>query len=341
MLLADISCACERSGGTPVRKLFQLTTLVAIAMVFGYVSDASAQWPEYTQIGEQNYIEIGGRAFNRPGTDLQLSILQDATTAETLFTANQATSASSAAGVEMSYNFATKHGRKMEFRTFLGNWDARSNIDQGNIESPLFPGEVADFVDYTYTARIFSFELNSKRALRQGVTLFGGPRYVSFTDQVSYVAGVNADPFGTVQPFSTERRQTLEAINNLIGLQAGLRYDKPLSQFFRASAIIRTGGYFNPTKVRTSNQAGIVGIPPSELLRTENTKSTGSFLAEVGGKLYLDLHPNCSLFAGYEGTWIDGVALAPPSFLTPASGEVETANTLFMHAVTFGMRFGW
>ena len=148
-----------------------------------FTSDAKAQWPEYTQIGEKNYIEVGMRAYNRPGTDLQLSILQDATTQETLFSANQATSAASAAGVEMSYNFQTKYGRKMEFRTFLGNWDSVSDIDQGNIESPLFPGEIADFVQYNYDARIFSFELNQKRPLAQGVTLFGGPRYISFNDK--------------------------------------------------------------------------------------------------------------------------------------------------------------
>ncbi len=341
MLQADILFACERSGGTPVRKLFQITTLVAITMVLSVVTNANAQWPEYTQIGEKNYIEIGGRAYNRPGTDLDLAILQDATTAETLFTANQATSASSAAGVELSYNFTTKYTRKMEFRTFVGTWDARSTIDQGNIESPLFPGEIADFVDYNYDARIFSFELNTKRSLRQGMTLFGGPRYLSFNDQISFVAGDNADLIGTDQPFDLERRQSIEAINHMIGLQAGLRFEKSLSQYFRAAALIRTGGFYNPTKVRTSNQAGIVGLPPTELLRTENTKSTGTFLAEVGGKIYLDLHPNVSLFGGYEGTWIDGVALAPPSFFTPESGEVETANTLFMHAVTFGMRFGW
>jgi len=325
-----------------VQKLFQITTLAAITFVLSIVSDANAQWPEYTQIGENNYIEIGGRAYNRPGTDLDLSILQDATTMETLFSANQATAASSAAGVELSYHFQTRFGRQMEFRTFTGTWDAESTIDQGNIESPLFPGEIADTVDYNYDARIFSFELNAKRPLRQGLTLFGGPRYVSFRDQVSFVASVDADVFGGgTQPFDTERRQTLEAINNLIGLQAGLRHEKQLSQYFRSAVFIRAGGYVNPTKVRTSNQAGNVGIPPTELLRTEATKATGSLLVELGGKAYLDFAPGCSLFAGYEGTWIDGVALAPPSFLTTDTGEVETANTLFMHAITFGMRFGW
>ena len=120
-----------------------------------------------------------------------------------------------------------------------------------------------------------------------------------------------------------------------------MRIEKRVTQYFRGAGFIRTGGFYNPTKIRTSNQAGIIGIPPDELFRTEDTKSTGSFLAEVGGKVYLDFAPNCALFAGYEATWIDGIALAPPSFLSIDSREVETANTLFMHAITFGMRFGW
>lgn len=324
-----------------MQKLFQITTLAAITFVLSVFSDANAQWPEYTQIGEKNYIEIGGRALNRPGTDLDFAILQDATTGETLFSANQATSASSAAGVELSYNFVSKHGRSFEFRTFTGTWDARSSVDQGNIVSPLFPGDVVDFVDYNYDSRIFSFELNAKRSFRQGLTLFAGPRFVSFNDEISFVAGINAIPIGPTQPFDTERRQSIEAINNLVGLQVGLRHDQRWAQVFRSAGFIRTGGYVNPTKVRTSDQSGLVGFAPTELLRTEATKSTGSLLVEVGGKAYLDIAQGCSLFAGYEATWIDGIALAPPSFFTPESGEVETANTLFFHAITFGMRFGW
>ena len=324
-----------------MQKLLQITTLVAIVFAMSIPSDANAQWPEYTSIGEKNYIEIGGRAFNRPGTDLDLAILQDATTAETLFDANQATAASSAAGIELAYNFTSRYGRFLEFRTFVGTWDATSIIDGGNIESPLFPGQIADSVNYQYDSQIFSFELNVKRALRSGLTFFGGPRYLSFTDEISFVAQDDADVIGGTQPFDLEVRNAIEAKNNLIGFQAGLRFEKQATQHFRGAGFIRTGGYFNPTTVRTFNQSGVVGLPPTTLVATENTKATGSFLAEVGGKLYLDLAPNMSVFAGYEGTWIDGVALAPPSFFTPDSGEVETANTLFFHAITFGCRFGW
>lgn len=324
-----------------MQKLFQLTTLLAVTLAISIASSAEAQWPEYTQIGEKNYIEIGGRAYNRPGTDLQLSILQDATTGQTLFSANQATAASSAAGVELSYHFETKYRRQMEFRTFTGTWDSNTVIDAGNIVSPLFPGDIADEVDYNYGAQIFSFELNQKRPLFRGATLFGGPRYVYISDEVNYTATQFPDLIGPGQTFEIAQSQTLEAINHLIGLQAGLRYEKAISQYFRGAGFIRAGGYYNPTKVRTSFESGPAALPPMSTLDTEATKSTGSLLVELGGRMYVDFAPNCAFFAGYEATWIDGIALAPPSFLTTETNEVETANTLFMHAVTFGMRFGW
>ena len=322
-----------------MQKLLHITTLAAMALAMCIVNDANAQWPEYTQVNNKNYIEIGGRAFNRPGTDLDLSIVEDSVTGQTLFSANQATAAASAAGVELSYHFATRLGRQLEFRTFTGTWDSNTFIDGGNISSSLFPGQVADSFDYNYDSQIFSFELNQKRALFPGLTFFGGPRFLSFRDEISFVATVDADPPATL--FAGETRQSFEAINNLIGLQAGLRYEKAVNNFIRGAGFIRTGGYFNPTTVRTSAQTGVVGLPPMTLLNTEATKATGSFLAEVGGKVYVDFARGCSVFAGYEGTWIDGVALAPPSFLTQDTGEVETANTLFFHAITFGFRFGW
>lgn len=324
-----------------MQKPFSLTTLLAVTLAIFFVNGAQAQWPEYTHIGEKNYIEIGGRALNRPGTDLALSILEDATTGATLFSANQATAASSAAGVELSYHFTTKYANKFEFRTFTGMWDTSSTIDDGNIVSPLFPGQIADQVVYNYDSSIFSFELNQKRSLFQGATVFGGPRYLQLNDEISYTATDFAEPIGGIPPFDLSQSQSIEAINHLIGLQVGARYEKSLNQFYRGAGFIRVGGFFNPTTVRSSMIAGPIGVPAVTAVDTEATKATGSFLAEVGGKLYLDFAPGCSCFAGYEATWIDGIALAPPSFLTTDTGEVETANTLFFHAITFGMRFGW
>ena len=70
-------------------------------------------------------------------------------------------------------------------------------------------------------------------------------------------------------------------------------------------------------------------------------QSTEAFLGEVGGKVHFDLIPNClSAYAGYEATWIDGIALAPANVgnLGPA---VITQNTSFWHAITFGAHMNY
>ena len=48
--------------------------------------------------------------------------------------------------------------------------------------------------------------------------------------------------------------------------------------------------------------------------------------------------PNCiSGYVGYEATWIDGIALAPAN-VTLVGGAIDTNNTSFFEAVTFGMQ---
>jgi len=330
-----------------VQKLYQLKTLLAATLVLTLTSSASAQWPEYTQIGEKNYIEFGLRALIRPGDDLAIPILQDATTNAPLLDIDDVTTGGSAAGAELSYHFNNRHRNRFEFRTFIGSFDSERLVDSpGNIVTPLFPNQVVDSVDYEYESRIYSIEINKKQALRQGVTLFGGPRFVHLTEEASFLSNQDAGAIGATVTNDTVTDQSIEAINNLIGLQAGLRFEKRMTQYFRSAAFIRTGGYFNPSRLVLGNTAtvtdGLTGIDGSATTVNDLSKSTGSFLVELGGKVYMDLSPNAALFAGYEATWIDGIALAPPQFLNAATtGEVETANTLFFHSVTAGVRINW
>jgi len=56
--------------------------------------------------------------------------------------------------------------------------------------------------------------------------------------------------------------------------------------------------------------------------------------------VYADIVPNtASLYVGYEATWIDGIAVAPAQLIPSNFGGVETANTVFFQAVTFGFSF--
>ena len=274
-----------------MQKLFQFASLLAIASVTLLTNDANAQWPQYSQIGEKNYIEFNLRALNRPGDDLDFGVLQNATTLATLLSAEDATSAGSAAGVELSYNFKARHGQPLEFRTFTGTWDSDRSFSGGNLQSQLLTGQIIDTLDYEYDARIFSFELNAKRPAFQGATLFGGPRFVHLDDSISVSVGQDADADGATVTTDTQTDQTAEAINNLIGLQAGLRYEKRATRHLRGAGFIRAGGYVNPTRVRISTSRTFTNDLGAATFSdvAETSKSTGSLLVEVGGKLYVDM----------------------------------------------------
>ncbi len=323
----------------------QLFTLAAFCAAFCISQSTNAQAPDYTQVGQTSYIEIGLRAYIRPGADLDFPVFVDSVTNATLFDAEDATNANSAAGVEINYHFESKLGRKLQLRAFLGNFDNTTLLDGGNISTPFIPGTVLDSVQYDYDSQIYSVELMAARSLRQGVTLFGGPRFVSLDDEITVTSEI--DPVFPAQPDTFRDTRITEAINHLIGLQAGLRFDGQVTSRIRGAGFIQAGGYFNPTTVRTSLVAGLDSAPPgntlfpSQTLDTENTKSTGSLLVETGGKVYFDIVRNVSLFAGYEATWIDGVALGPTSAFTGTTGEIETANTLFLHAITAGLNIRW
>ena len=128
----------------------------------------------------------------------------------------------------------------------------------------------------------------------------------------------------------------------MIGLQAGLDLRFPISQQIYTTGFLRTGGYYNPTEVNSSLESFSAGVLFDSEPTTRQTKSTGSFLAEVGGRIYVDLYEDTiSSYVGYEATWIDGIALAPPAFFGDGTSGVDTANTLFFHAVTFGIRMNF
>jgi len=332
-----------------VRTFLTITAAaISIAVSSISVSQCHAQWPGTTRGSDHNnWLEIGGRAYSRPGIDSNIPVITDADTGATLFTADQATNAGSAPGLEISFGFeGERYDRKWEFRSVLADFDVESNVPGPSLASPFFPGEGVQNFGYEYDSRLLSFELNSWRSLAPGIRFSSGPRYVSLTDTVTTelssmvptgVVGGPAIPLTTVS--------TREASNGLIGLQAGLDLRFPVSQYIYATGFIRTGGYYNPTEVTSSLNSFTGGDLFDSEDSTRETKSTGSFLAEVGGRIYVDLYEDAvSTYVGYEATWIDGIALAPAAFLndgTVGTAGVDTANTLFFHAITFGVRMNF
>ena len=327
-------------------RTFLTITAVAISIAASFSnSHCHAQWPGSTR-GDihKNWLEIGGRAYSRPGTDSDIPVISDAVTGATLFTAEQATNGGSAPGLEISFGFnrnKTPYDRQWEFRSVIAEFEVDTDVPGPNLASPFFPGDGVDNFNYAYDSRLLSFELNNWRTLAPGIRFSSGPRYVSLNETVTTDLA-STTPTGVLGtpliPLNTIAVQ--EATNGLIGLQAGLDLRFQVSRQIYTRGFIRTGGFYNPTEVTSSLNTFTNGTLFDSEEGTRETKSTGSFLAEVGGRIYVDLFHDDTVsgYAGYEATWIDGIALAPAAFTGDGTSGVDTANTLFFHAITFGLR---
>ncbi len=302
-----------------------------------WISESHAQswqaqgWPQTTSTDPRFSVEFGAKAYDRPGDDLGLPLITDGVTNSVLFDSDAATDLGSSAGAEVKFNFMNRIGRELEIRTIIADWEELTSIQGGNLVSPFFPvaGQEPTSVQYGYSADYFSIELMARRAVRPGVTLMFGPRFVSTKDLIE-LAGSQVVNGATIS-----QTQTIEATNALIGLQGGVEFNYPITQSMYINGFGRFGGYTNPTEV-TTGTTDIMG----NVSGGTQTKATGSFLGEVGGRLYIDIFPNAlSVYVGYEATWIDGLALAPAQVLTTGLNGVETANTPFFNAATIGLKW--
>ena len=322
-----------------MRTFTLVATVIVLLANAAFVSTTHAQWPSVATKDPRWTVEFGGRAYQRPGDELGLPLITDGITMESLFDSGQASELGTTVGAEIKFDFVTQRGREIEIRTIIADWQQDFLIEGANLRSPFFttPGSEPTSVDYSYGSDFFSIEVMGRRAVSPGITFMFGPRIVSTKDQVQFSGSLLVDPGDGSLPVNFTSTQITEATNILIGLQAGFEFNLPVSNSIYLNGFIRTGGYTNPTEVTTTTFDNVSTVMPV----TRQLKSTGSFLGEVGGRIYGDIVPNCcSAYFGYEATWIDGIALAPAQLLMPTGTTgVETANTPFFQAVTFGLNF--
>lgn len=332
-----------------MRTFSKITTCVIVTCVMLMsalmVSTATAQWPQTTAHNPWS-LEIGAKAMERPGTKGTDSLISNSITNETLFNSDDATDLGVAPAAEVKFNFQSPTGQEFEIRSILANWDQSITPIAGpNIRSPFFTQlTTPDLFEFDHDADFYSVELMARRAVRPGLVLMAGPRVVSTKDSVRTTSTKVVNPGGGVPNITVVDIRDTEATNLLLGLQTGFEINRPIANGIYVSSFMRLGGYFNPTEVNFDQTSPLLPAPTFGRI----TKSTGSFLGEVGGRLIYDFVPNCfSGYVGYEANWIDGIAFAPNQFLQtlipagPAVGPppVDTANTIFFQGVTFGLKF--
>ncbi len=322
-----------------MRKLTFFASLVVFLANATFVLQANAQSPMSVAKDSRWTVEFGAKAYDRPGDDLALPLITDEITLAPLFDSTQASDLGNTVGAEVKFSFVTPVGKELEIRSILASWDEAYEFEGDNLQSPFFPSPdlIPTTVNYDYESDYFSIEVMRRQNISPGVTLMFGPRFVSTRDRVKLGGSISIDPGdGTTVDFT--QTQTTEATNALIGLQTGLELNIPMNRYFYVNSFIRAGGYMNPTEVTTSVSDTVSTVET----QTSQTKSTGSFLGEVGGRLYVDIVPNSvSSYVGYEATWIDGVALAPAQLITTGATGIQTGNTPFFHAISFGLNFNY
>ena len=316
----------------------KILVLICIGLL---CTESSAQWPTDFQNLGQSYLELSGKIYDRPGDDLELPVIVNGITGDTILSSGDITDLNGGAGAEARFGSTGRRGNNWGIRTFVGNWDNEFFFDQANQQSPLVPpiddmGTLfsPDEIDITYDSEIYSVEFNIRRPWTNGITLIAGPRFIRLNEQLLFSTDSMIDnpPFGLIE-FDSEN--SIETTNNLVGAQIGALMNFPISRDIYLNGFIRTGVYGNFMRLDAISDTSLTD---ESFQRIE--RSTSAFVAEIGGKLFVDLLPgHLSGFTGYEATWLDAVALAPAQALTLEPTGINSRNTPFFHALTFGLQY--
>ena len=329
-------------GGQNVKTFTTLKAVLVVLIATAYCQSCYAQnyaWPGTTGNTSNSTIELGGKVFDRPGSDLGLPIAVDSVTNATLFDSNDATDLDGALGGEVKWTFDTHHGRTIEVRGQLARWEVERSVDGPNLSLPFFfPAFDPDSFDYAYDSQYASIEILARRPVANGFTLLGGFRYVSFNETVEFDSST-VFAFPGAPPVTVNTETVLDARNHMYGLEIGAEFNRQVTQDINLTSYIRVAALANPTRVEMSTFDDLSGATTTE----EPSKATGTGLFEFGARANYAIVPGAAnFFLGYEGTFIDGIALAPAQLVTEGlNGAVETTNTPYFGGLVFGFQYNY
>lgn len=312
-------------------------TAALLLAIAGWLAAGTAygQWPDTTgSYCGRWWMEAQGNILDRPGGSLGLPLITNEVTLEPLLTSDQITDLNTSAGAAVRFGSRNRWGQDWDFGMSLGGWDSSFAFAGPDLTSPFFQGLDPDTVGIDYTSDFYNIELNLRKSFMPGFTFTTGPRYFRLTEDMNLRTSTVFDtPQG---PFTFNTADLLSTTNSAVGWQIGLEYNQPINRDFYLQGFVRTSGMFNSASVQRITDDNV-----SDAVVDRRTKDTGMFIGTAGGRAYFGIIPgHLHSFVGYEGTWVDGVAVAPAQFLNQSTIEtLPTANTIFWHALTFGLRF--
>ncbi len=228
---------------------------------------------------------------------------------------------------------------------------------------PIFGGfletDQASLHRIEYSSQLNSVEINLRRRMispdcRIHSSWLVGARYISLNEDFLYFTSVDAhdDPLtGPVDPNErgpADMTYTVTTTNDLVGAQIGFDCFAALTPRFRIGGEIEAGLYANQTAQRTV----IAGTTISPTLIETADHGDLSIVAEAGLMGTFRLTPRCTVRAGYQFIYMDGVALAienfnesPPALTGPAGAGrtvgINDNGAVFYHGATVGTEWTW
>ncbi len=184
---------------------------------------------------------------------------------------------------------------------------------------------------FQYDSRLYNFELNYRKQVRERLTLLAGFRWVELEDR--YVATGIED--ANMSLFTDAVRGHNHLYGFQIGCDAKLRAPEKL---FQIDALAKAGVY--------GNAVGLTNDYADTVRSYSASSSSGhvAFVGELGLMASYRLSDHLSARVGYQLLWLDGVAVGPEQISSTdfLSGSAAfKPGTAFYHGANVGLEFQW
>lgn len=227
----------------------------------------------------------------------------------------------------------------VDFRYF----DVQSISSTAGFTPPLIWGYPTDgsssFVDERnvetqYVSQLYSFEVNGRRELGDsGVAFLSGFRWIQADDAMGFVS-TSANGSTISHNWNTN--------NNLYGFQIGAFVPLIASQSpWSLSASPKIGIYGNQCLSQWND-----GVPAGTIQNTNSIfRNQVAFAGELSATLGYRVSKRCTLQAGYQLLWLNGIGVAADQAAVLSADSIATglnsSGSAFYHGALAGVNFAW
>jgi len=194
---------------------------------------------------------------------------------------------------------------------------------------------VGTTIDATALSRLHSTEINLTRDVTDRLTVLAGFRWVELHEEFRADANYSVPFFGP-QQWNIDS----SVDNHMYGFQLGAAATLLDWRRFSLEGNLKAGVYYNRADVDASitRPASFLDLAASQ--KTDHT----AFLGELGLVGAVQLTDCLSVRAGYQITWIEGVAVATDQFTTliPSGGdEINVGGSPMYHGALVSLEVVW